>query len=63
MRVRVAINGFGTIDKRVADAVPKQPDMELAGVAKARPSYEARRAMEKGYPLYLTGAGKLEELL
>jgi glyceraldehyde-3-phosphate dehydrogenase (NAD(P)) len=61
VRVRVAVNGFGTIGKRVADAVAKQPDMELVGVAKTRPSYEARRAIEKGYPLYITGEGKPEE--
>jgi len=58
MKVRVAINGFGTIGKRVADAVAKQPDMELVGVAKTRPSYEARRAAEKGYRLFVTGEGK-----
>ncbi|MGA9838812.1 MAG: type II glyceraldehyde-3-phosphate dehydrogenase [Thermoplasmata archaeon] len=58
MRVRVAVNGYGTIGKRVADAVTKQPDMELVGVAKTRPSFEARRAVEKGYPLYLAGDGK-----
>ncbi len=61
MRVRVAVNGFGTIGKRVADAVAKQPDMELVGVAKTRPSYEARRALEKGYSLYVTGQGKPED--
>ncbi|HXW67141.1 MAG TPA: type II glyceraldehyde-3-phosphate dehydrogenase [Thermoplasmata archaeon] len=57
MRVRVAINGYGTIGKRVADAVARQPDMELVGVTKTRPSFEARRAAEKGYALYLAGAG------
>jgi glyceraldehyde-3-phosphate dehydrogenase (NAD(P)) len=61
VRVRVAVNGFGTIGKRVADAVAKQPDMELVGVAKTRPSYEARRALEKGYSLYVTGQGKPED--
>ncbi|HXQ79270.1 MAG: type II glyceraldehyde-3-phosphate dehydrogenase [Thermoplasmata archaeon] len=61
MRVRVAVNGFGTIGKRVADAVAKQPDMELVGVAKTRPSYEARRALEKGYSLYVAGQGKPED--
>jgi len=61
VRVRVGINGFGTIGKRVADAVAKQPDMELVGVAKTRPSYEARRAIEKGYSLYVTGQGKADE--
>ncbi|MFB6095307.1 MAG: glyceraldehyde-3-phosphate dehydrogenase, partial [Halodesulfurarchaeum sp.] len=34
--VRVGINGYGTIGKRVADAVRVQPDMEVLGVAKTR---------------------------
>ncbi len=53
MRVRVAINGFGTIGKRVADAVALQDDMELVGVSKTRPNYEALLAVRKGYPLYV----------
>jgi glyceraldehyde-3-phosphate dehydrogenase (NAD(P)) len=57
LKVRVAVNGFGTIGKRVADAVTRQPDMELVGVAKTRPSFEARRAVEKGYSLFVTGGG------
>jgi glyceraldehyde-3-phosphate dehydrogenase (NAD(P)) len=44
MSVRVAINGYGTIGKRVADAVAAQPDMTLVGVAKTRPNFEAERA-------------------
>jgi len=63
VRVRVGISGFGTIGKRVADAVAKQPAMELVSVAKTRPSYGARRAIEKGCPLYITGADNLPELL
>jgi len=31
-RVRVAVNGYGVIGKRVADALSFQDDMELAGV-------------------------------
>ena len=50
--LQVAINGYGTIGKRVADAVEKQPDMEVAGVAKTRPNFEAETALEKGFPLY-----------
>ena len=61
MVVRVAINGFGTIGKRVADAVAKQPDMKVVGVAKTRPSFEARLAVDRGYPLFVGGAGKMEE--
>ena len=50
----VAINGYGTIGKRVADAVAAQDDMKVIGVSKTRPNYEARTAIEeKGYPLYI----------
>lgn len=52
MKVRVAINGYGTIGKRVADAVALQDDMEVVGVTKNRPTFEARRAVEFGFPLY-----------
>lgn len=61
MTVKVALNGFGTIGKRVADAVSKQPDMKLVGVVKTRPSFEARLAVEKGYPLFVGGGGRIEE--
>ncbi|MFB6360824.1 MAG: type II glyceraldehyde-3-phosphate dehydrogenase, partial [Halobacteriales archaeon] len=50
--IRVGVNGYGTIGKRVADAVTVQPDMELVGVAKTRPNHEARTAVDHGYPLY-----------
>ena len=50
----VAINGNGTIGKRVADAVAAQDDMEVIGVSKTRPSFEAKTAVDiKGYPLYI----------
>ena len=53
MKVRVAVNGYGTIGKRVADAVARQDDMTLVGVAKTRPSFEASEAIRRGYPLYV----------
>ena len=52
MVVKVAINGYGTIGKRVADAVTMQDDMEIVGVTKTRPTIEADLAIEKGFPLY-----------
>ena len=61
MKVRVGVNGFGTIGKRVADAVARQPDLELVGVAKTRPTFEARRAVARGYPLYVAGSGSPEK--
>ena len=55
--IRVAVNGYGTIGKRVADAVTLQSDMELVGVAKTSPNHEATTARRKGYALY----GAIEE--
>src|SRR3989442_7801050 len=54
MPAKVAINGYGTIGKRVADAVTLQDDMEVVGVSKMSPNFEAKLAVEKGYPLYAT---------
>ncbi|VVB59791.1 Glyceraldehyde-3-phosphate dehydrogenase [uncultured archaeon] len=50
--IRVAINGYGTIGKRVADAAALQDDMKVAGVVKTRPSFEARIAVKKGFRLF-----------
>jgi len=52
--IRVAINGFGTIGKRVADAVDAQADMVVAGVTKTGPSFGCGLAVRKGFPLYCT---------
>ncbi|HTT25849.1 MAG TPA: type II glyceraldehyde-3-phosphate dehydrogenase [Thermoplasmata archaeon] len=60
-KARVAVNGYGTIGKRVADAIARQPDMQLVGVAKTRPDYVARRAVDRGYPLYVAGSGTPEK--
>jgi len=52
-RIRVGVNGYGTIGKRVAWAIMKQPDMELVGVVKTRPSWEALSATARGIRLYV----------
>ncbi len=52
--IKVAINGFGTIGKRVADAVDAQDDMEVVGVTKTSPSFGCNLAVKKGFPLYCT---------
>lgn len=61
MAVRVAVNGYGTIGKRVADAVVRQPDLQLAGIADIRPNFEIQTAQAKGYPVFVTGTGKAED--
>ncbi len=60
MKVKVAINGFGTIGKRVADAVSLQKDMEVVGVTKTKPDFEAKLAVKKGYKLYVAIPERLE---
>jgi len=50
--IRVAINGYGVIGKRVADAVAVQQDMILAGVADVAEDWRPRAALRKGYPLF-----------
>ncbi|MDO9097493.1 MAG: type II glyceraldehyde-3-phosphate dehydrogenase [Candidatus Methanoperedens sp.] len=60
MKAKVAINGYGTIGKRVADAVAAQDDMEVVGVVKTKPSFEARIAQEKGYDLYVPAKENIE---
>ena len=52
MKVKVAINGYGVIGRRVADAVAKQDDMEIVGVCKVSPDYKALFALKKGYKLF-----------
>src|SRR3989337_1600417 len=51
-RVRVAVNGYGVIGKRVADAVRVQPDMELVGVSDIISDYRIKVALGLGIPLY-----------
>ncbi len=50
--IKVGINGYGTIGRRVADAVRKQKDMELVGVTAVHPHYKYGLAREKGIDLY-----------
>ena len=64
MPARIAVNGYGTIGKRVADAVVLQDDMRLAGVAKTKPDFEAKLAARKGYAVYAAtpdGVAKFEK--
>lgn len=41
-KIRVAVNGYGVIGKRVADAVALQNDMELVGMADIGSDYRVR---------------------
>jgi glyceraldehyde-3-phosphate dehydrogenase (NAD(P)) len=50
--IKVGVNGYGTIGRRVADAVLLQKDMELVGVTKAHPDYKSKVAGDKGISIY-----------
>jgi glyceraldehyde-3-phosphate dehydrogenase (NAD(P)) len=76
-KIRVAVNGYGVIGKRIADAVAAQDDMEVIGVADVVSDWRIQVAVERGFPIYAstqeaeTGmrsagipvAGSLDELL
>lgn len=76
-KIRIAVNGYGVIGKRVADAVMKQKDMHLVGVADIQPDWRPRVAINRGMQLFgatpahaeamqnagLAVSGALEDLL
>jgi glyceraldehyde-3-phosphate dehydrogenase (NAD(P)) len=51
-RVRVAVNGYGVIGKRVADAVALQGDMTLVGVCDVLSDYRIRVAVERDHAVF-----------
>lgn len=61
--VRVAVNGFGVIGKRVADAVAQQDDTMLAGVADVVSDYRMHVAEECGFPVFAGSSVNLGALL
>lgn len=51
-KIRVAVNGYGVIGKRVVDAVQSQPDMEIGGIADITTDWRPRLATRKGFRLF-----------
>ncbi len=51
-KTRVAVNGYGVIGKRVAEAVTRQEDMSLAGVSDVVTDWRARMATRNGFSLF-----------
>lgn len=61
-KTRVAVNGFGVIGKRVADAVELQEDMELVGVSDIVSDYRVKVAMARGYSIFSSLLEKRTEM-
>ena len=53
--IKVGIVGYGTIGKRVADAVAMQKDMKLIGVTAHSYSFNTEVAKQKGYKIFTVG--------
>ena len=51
-KVKVGINGYGVIGKRIADAILLQDDMELVGVTARTPDYRLFSANKKGIKVF-----------
>ncbi|MGP6219683.1 type II glyceraldehyde-3-phosphate dehydrogenase [Caldiplasma sukawensis] len=58
--IRVGINGYGTIGRRVADAIRLQKDMTVTGIVKVTPDYVAKTAMEN-YTIYTSTKENMEK--
>lgn len=51
-KIRVAVNGYGVIGKRVAAAVARQQDMVLVGIGDVTADWRLRDAARRGFSLY-----------
>lgn len=60
-KIKVGIVGFGTIGKRVADAVVLQKDMELVGVTGHSYNWRMLIAKQRGYDIYAADGDDLKE--
>lgn len=56
-RIKVGIAGFGVIGRRVADAVQRQPDMELVGVADVAADWRIAQAASRRIALFAAADG------
>ncbi len=60
--IRVAVNGYGVIGKRTADAVLQQPDMELVGVGDVVSDYRVKAAVVHEIPIYASLAERASDM-
>jgi glyceraldehyde-3-phosphate dehydrogenase (NAD(P)) len=61
-KIRVAVNGYGVIGKRIADAVVQQEDMELVGITDVVSDWRIQIAKGKSYPIYGSTAEAAEKM-
>lgn len=62
-KIKVAVNGYGVIGKRVAHAVSLQDDMELVGVCDVVNDWRIRTAVDKKYPVFAFNSEYKKQML
>jgi len=60
--IKVGVNGYGIIGKRVADAIRLQPDMKLIGVSDVVSDYRIKTGVILGLPIYASLVDKSDEM-
>jgi len=50
--IKVAINGYGTIGKRIAEALYRHPGLDVIGIAKINLDYSINLALKKKFRIY-----------
>ena len=53
-KIKIALVGYGSQGRRIAEAVSAQPDMQLVGVGLNEPDISAHMAFRRGFALYAT---------
>ncbi|RLE55679.1 MAG: type II glyceraldehyde-3-phosphate dehydrogenase [Candidatus Methanomethylicota archaeon] len=58
--IKVGVNGYGVIGKRVADAITLQNDMKLIGISDIASDWRIKMAQRKNYNIYSSMKEKVE---
>jgi glyceraldehyde-3-phosphate dehydrogenase (NAD(P)) len=61
-KIRVAVNGYGVIGKRIADAILLQDDMELIGVADVATDWRIKVGAKNNIPVFGFNADTVEKM-
>jgi glyceraldehyde-3-phosphate dehydrogenase (NAD(P)) len=61
-KIKVAVNGYGVIGKRVANAIMLQPDMQLIGICDVATDWRIKVANTKEIPVYAYNGETYEKM-
>lgn len=61
-KIKILVNGYGVIGKRLADAVALQDDMELIGVADVSADWRIKVAIKNGYNVFASSPDALSQM-